>query len=139
MSGITGTVVSEKLGIPCITLANKAEIIDAETLTVFRETEEAVEEYQVSLPAMVCYGNSEHEPRIPSIKGVMKANRTEIPFVSLADLGLSPQQVGPEGSPTRLSKTWRKPKKEGGIKIEGSDAEAAVARLMGYLKEQKVV
>jgi electron transfer flavoprotein beta subunit len=82
----------------------------------------------------------DYEPRIPSIKGVMKANRMDIPTVDLTALGLTVDTVGASGSPTRLERTWRNPKKQGGIKIDGTaNAQAAVEQLTAYLQEQKIL
>lgn len=139
MNGATGPMVAQLLGAPCITLANKAEMMDGQTLRVFRETEEAVEEFHLQLPGMVCFANSEHEPRIPSIKGVMKANRTEIPVLDWAALGLSEGEVCPAGAGVVQLNTWRKPRKTGGVKIQGDDAAVAVGQLLGFLREQKVL
>lgn len=81
----------------------------------------------------------DYEPRMPSIKGVMKANRTEIPVLDMAGLGVDGANIGAQGALTTVAKLWRKPKKKGGHKIDGSDAQGAVNQLMAYLKEQKLV
>lgn len=139
LAGITGPAVAESLNVPNITLASKAELKDAQTILVERQTEQGLERYEATLPAMVCMANCDYEPRIPSIKGVMKANRTEIPTLDAAALGLAPDQVGKAGSTVITLNTWRKPRKEGGIKIDGSDPQEAVTQLIGFLKEQKLM
>lgn len=139
MSGITGPALAELLNVPNISFAKKAELKDPKTLSVSRETEKGVEIYDMTLPGLIGVMKCDYEPRIPSIKGVMKANRTEIPTVTLADLGLTVEAVGASGSATQVLETWRKPKKEGGSKIDGSDAQNAVSQLIGFLKEQKVL
>jgi electron transfer flavoprotein alpha/beta subunit len=139
MNGITGPAMAEFLGIPSLTFGKSVAMKDGQRLTINRETERGIEVCEMTLPGLVCVMKCDYEPRIPSIKGVMKANRTEIPIVTMADLGLSAEKVGYQGSPTTISKSWKKPKKQGGVKIDGSNPDAAVQQLIGFLKEQKVL
>jgi electron transfer flavoprotein beta subunit len=139
MTGITGPAVAEFLGMPSVTFCKAVELKSGTILTAHRETEQGLEIYEVTLPGVISMMKCDYEPRIPSIKGVMKANRTEIPVVDLAGLGLTMDQVGQQASPTQVEKTWRKPKKEGGVKVDGSDPQVAVGQLMSFLKEQKIV
>lgn len=139
MSGITGPAVAEFLGVPSITFCKRIELKDTKTLTAYRETELGEEIYAMTLPGVIMAMKCDYEPRIPSIKGVMKANRTEIPTVDRAGLGVAEDRVGANGALTQVEKTWRKPKKEGGVKVDGSDPQVAVSQLIGFLKEQKVM
>jgi len=139
MNGITGPAMAEFLGIPSITFCKAVALKDAQTLTVNRETERGIEVYEMTMPGLIGVMKCDYEPRIPSIKGVMKANRTEIPTITMADLGLTADKVGYQGSPTTVSKTWQKPKKQGGLKVDGSNPDVAVQQLIGFLKEQKVL
>ncbi len=139
MSGVTGPALAEFLGFPSMTFCKKAELKSDTILEAHRETERGLEIYEITLPGVICIMKCDYEPRIPSIKGVMKANRTEIPVWDAASLGLSADKVGLKGSPTMVAKTWRKPKKEGGIKVDGSDPQAAVSQLIDFLRQQKVM
>lgn len=139
MAGVTGPAIAEYLNIPSLTICNKVEVKDASTVTVHRESSQGMEVHEMTLPGLVCFANSEVEPRIPSIKGVMKANRTEIPSVELAALGVPAEKVGIQGSPSKVMEKWRKPRKEGGRQVEGSDPQEAVSQLIAFLKEQKVM
>lgn len=134
MSGITGPALAEVLKLPCITLANKLEAVENGKAVVLRDTEDAVEKHALNLPGVICFANSEAEPRIPNIKGVMRANRTEIPVLDAASIAA--QEIG---SPTAVLTQSRKPQKQGGIKVDGADAQQAVTQLIEFLKAQKVV
>ena len=59
------------------------------SLVAKRETEDGIQRVEMQLPGLVCMLKCDYEPRMPSIKGVMKANRTQIPEVGIEDLGLN--------------------------------------------------
>lgn len=139
MTGMTGPALAEFSGLPSVTLTKNVEVKDDRTLKIHRETPQGVEVYEMTLPGVISVMKCDYEPRIPAIKGVMKANRTEIPVVDLAGLGLSDDQVGIKGSPTMIVSAKTKPKKQGGMKVDGSDPQAAVNQLIGFLREQKVL
>lgn len=136
--GLVGPQTAELMGMPSITFCKNVSV-SGNTAKVERETEKGVEHYEMTLPGAVCTMKCDYEPRMPSIKGVMKANRTEIAVLDMAGLGVDGANIGAQGSLTTVAKLWRKPKKKGGHKVDGSDAQAAVSQLMAYLKEQKLV
>ncbi len=139
MSGITGPALAEFLGVPSVTFCKRVDVADPKTVQAHREVEQGVEVFQMALPGVLCMMKCDYEPRIPSIKGVMKANRTEIPTHDAAAIGLPTDQAGANGSTTVTLKTWRRPKKEGGKKIDGADPQVAVNELIGFLRERKVI
>jgi len=130
MHGITGPMAAEFLNVPSITLGSKVTLTAPGTIRVERQTELGLEGHEMTLPGMVCMANSSVEPRIPSIKGVMRANRTEISFWDAET---------PVSAVVQTLSTVRKPKKSGGTKIDGSDAQTAVDQLITYLKAQKAL
>lgn len=137
-SGMVGPGVAQLMEVPSITFC-KGVTIEGDRFLAERETEKGLEKYRVQMPAVLCMMKCDYELRMPAIKGVMKANRMEIPEVKLEDIGLTPDQVGPEGSLTQVTEVLKKPKKEGGRKIDGSDPTGAVQQIVDYLKAQQVV
>jgi len=134
MHGVTGVALAEFLGWPSVSFCKNATLQGA--VTVQRETEYGIETVEMSLPGVITTMKCDYEPRIPSIKGVMKANRTEIMTISAADLA---QSADAPGDVVTLSTTWRKAKKQGGQKIDGSNPQGAVTQLVGFLQEQHVL
>jgi electron transfer flavoprotein beta subunit len=134
----TGPKVAEYLGWPSMTFGKNTEL-SGETLKVTRETERGSEVHEMMLPGVVCMMKCDYELRSSNIKGVMKANKTDIPLKSAADLGLEATKAGKAGSPTKVAKTWQRPAKSGGKVVDGSDARGAVVQLIDYLKEVKVL
>jgi electron transfer flavoprotein beta subunit len=137
-NGQTGPKVAEILGLPSLTFCKNADL-NGSVLTAVRETERGIETHEMTLPGVLCMMKCDYELRNSNIKGVMKANKTEIPLKSVADLGLGADKVGAAGSPTAVVKTWKKPPKTAGQVIDGSDPNTAVGQLVAYLKETKVV
>jgi electron transfer flavoprotein beta subunit len=131
----TGPKVAELLGMPSLSFCKGAELA-GETLKVTREGDVGVETHEMNLPAVVCMMKCDYELRGSNIKGVMKANKTEVPVKSAADLGLSGELLK---TGTRVSKTWQRPEKQGGKIVNGSDPKAAVSELIGFLKDSKVL
>lgn len=130
----TGPMTAELLNWPSITACKSAEGV-AEQLTALRVTERGVETHTVSLPAVLCMMKCDYELRSSNIKGVMKANKTQIPFKTLADIGASlPEQTL---AATALS---ARPAKTAGtiINAEGNAAGAA-SQLVDFLKQSKAI
>ena len=132
-----GPQVAELLDLPSLSFCKNAEL-EAGALKVSRETERGVESHQMKLPGVISMMKCDYELRSSNIKGVMKANKTDVPLKSVADLGLDASKFG-ASSPTKVLKTWQRPAKSGGRVIDGADAKAAVGQLIDYLKEAKVL
>lgn len=136
--GQTGPKLAEWLNLPSLTFCKNAEV-SGDALKATRETERGIETYEMTLPGVLCMMKCDYELRNSNIKGVMRANKTEIPVKSAQDLGVDSGKVGASGSPTTVARTWQKPPKSGGVVIDGSDPKVAVGKLVDYLKEIKVL
>jgi len=75
-----------------------------------------------------------NEPRLPSLRGKMKARKAQIKKWGVEELGLDAAQVGLEGSPTRVLRVFSPPKRSGGVKWEG-EPEELVEKLVCALRE----
>ena len=69
-----GPMLAELLDRPCITVAASIEVED-DGIVAHREIEGGVEVVEAPLPAVVTVTKGEHEPRYPSLKGIMAAKR----------------------------------------------------------------
>lgn len=133
-----GPEMAEHLGIAQITYAAKIEM-EGDKVRVEREHEDGYEIIEVKLPLLVSVVKSINEPRYPSIKGTMKANRTEIPVWTAADLDVDEQRVGLKGSPTQVRKIFTPPRRTQGVIIEKENMREAVGELLKNLAEAKIV
>ncbi len=138
-TGQVGPEVAEHLDIPHVTCVRKISEIDGSHAVVERMTEEGYDEVYLPLPGLITVVKEINVPRVPSLKGKMRAKNAQITVWGLADLGLDPGSVGLSGSPTKVVKAFRpEVKREKGEIFEGSPEEQ-VAALVARLKEMKIV
>ncbi len=107
------------LDIPQITFVKKIEEINENTLKAERMTEEGYDVVQSPLPCLLTVVKEINEPRLPSLRGKMKAKKAQIKKMTNAELGLDVNDIGLEGSPTVVNKIFTPPVREGGQMLEG--------------------
>jgi len=135
----TGPSMAEHLGLAQATFVKEIESVNGNSVTVKREIEEGLQRVEMQLPGLVCMLKCDYEPRMPAIKGVMKANRTRIPEVSMEDIGLTAEEVGFKGSPTWVSKAFRPESRTSGEIINSDDPKQAACILLEKLIDSKIL
>lgn len=133
-----GPEIAEHLGLPQITYGLEAEI-DGDKAKVTKELEDGRAIVAVGLPALVTFTKPAWDPRFPSIKRKLAANRAEITVISDEELALDETKIGLNGSPTKVKKTFVPQKKTGGIKIADKTAEDSARELFAVLTEANVL
>ena len=129
-------MLAERLGIAAVTGARKLTI-DGSSLTAERQTEEGVEIVTASTPAVVSVWDTINEPRYPSFKGIMQAKSKPITVLSLADLGLSGDEVGFAGASSTVVDATKRPPRSAGerVTVSGEGGNA----LVEFLTAEKFV
>lgn len=133
--GYTGTLpmtVAELLGVPAVTFARKVEVIDG-GIRVERQTEAGYDVVECALPALATVTAAATEPRYPTLKGIMGAKSKPLEELTLADLGLSADDVAPT---QRVGAIEPAPQKGPGEVVQG---DAAAGRVADLLAEAKVI
>lgn len=133
-----GPEMAEHLGIAQITCCSKFEVT-GDVLKVEREHEEGYEVIEGKMPLLVTVVKSANEPRFATVRGTMKANRKEIPVLTLADLDVDEKRLGLKGSPTQVKKIFTPPTRSGGEMIQAEDAREAVGILIQKLSDAKII
>ena len=133
-----GPGIAENLGWPQITYAAKIEI-NGDMIKVDREGEDGYEVMITKMPAMVTVVKSIAEPRFPTVKGTMKANRTQIPIWTAADINADEKRIGMPGSPTVVSRIFTPKQRSQGQMIQGDTVQESVATLMQKLSDAKII
>ena len=69
-----GTMTAEYAGMPSVSVVAEFELQDGKVVA-HREVEGGVEVVEVALPALITHTKGKHEPRYPSLKGIMAAKK----------------------------------------------------------------
>ncbi len=132
-----GPGVSMHLNIPQVTYVKKIEKLGKVSALVERMTEEGYDIVETPLPAVLTVVKEINEPRLPSLKGKMKAKKCEIPVWTAEDLSCEEEKIGLDGSPTRVIKVFTPPPREGGRILQGDPEE--VAKELGDLLKKAII
>ncbi|QJW46419.1 electron transfer flavoprotein subunit beta/FixA family protein [bacterium BFN5] len=133
-----GPEIAEYLDIPQITYVTKVEI-NADTVRAEREHEEGYEIIETQIPVLLTVVKSINKPRLPTVKGTMKANRQDIPVLTVDDVEFDPGRLGIKGSPTQVRRIFTPHQRMQGAVIQADSARESVAILIQKLSEAKIV
>jgi electron transfer flavoprotein beta subunit len=96
------------------------------TIDVKRMHEDGWDLCRIKLPAVLTVVKDINQPRIPTLKGRLGAQKLDIPTWSAQDIGADPGLIGLHGSPTRVVKTNPPPARDKAtIKLDGTAADSA--------------
>ncbi|MEA3420567.1 MAG: electron transfer flavoprotein subunit beta/FixA family protein [Acidobacteriota bacterium] len=130
-----GPGISVHLDIPQVTYVKKIEEITDKKARVERMTEEGYEVIEAPLPLLISVVKEINEPRIPSLRGMMKAKKAEIKSLGTKDIAVDSEQVGLKGSPTQVVKIFSPVPRKGGQILQGDTADV-VNKLAELLKPE---
>ena len=130
-----GPGISAHLDIPQITYVKRIEEVTSSRIRAERMTEEGYEIIDSPLPCLITVVKEINEPRLPSLKGKIKAKKAEIKKWEAKDLEVDSALLGLNGSPTKVVKIFSPPPRKGGQVIEG-DAKEISEKLVGLLKDE---
>lgn len=140
-TGQVGPELAAALGLPVATYADRVEKVEADVCHLSRLVEDGRELWAMKLPGVVTVVKDIGCPRLPTLRGKLRAKAATIPTLSAAALGLDPAQLGLAGSPTRVVKIFRPKVARQCQKHSASDEPqlaAAAAAFMGFLAEKGV-
>ncbi len=98
----TGPSIAASLDWPQLTFVGKVRELEEKQIIVERYVEGGSEVIRSSLPVVITVLKDANTPRLPSLKGKMRARKMEIPVWGKDFLELSEGEVGLDGSPTRV-------------------------------------
>jgi len=133
-----GPGIAEMLGIPCITYVGKIDEISEEKIKAHRMMEGGYHILEAPLPCLITVVKEINEPRLPSLRGKMRAKKEEITRWTAADIACELDNIGQMGSPTVVEKIFAPPKREKGVMYKGEPAETA-GKLVGELKRKGIL
>lgn len=129
-----GPGIAAHLDIPQITYVRKVEEAESNSLIAQRATEDGYEILKSPLPCLMTVVKEINKPRIPSLKGKMKAKKIEITTWAAGDLGVEKDRLGLAGSPTEVWKIFTPPARAKAQIFEG-DPQKSVDALVDIVKD----
>ena len=131
--GFVGLAVAEILGWPHVATITKVVAVDG-GVELWREVEGGHEVWKAPFPALATVHKSEKEPRYPSLPGIMKAKKKEIPERALSALG-----VDASGPSWTILSMEPPPARGGGKILKDGDAKQIAEQLAVALRDEAKV
>ena len=137
-TGQVGPELAEWLKVPIVTNVRKIHQISESDARLERMMEDGYEVIEMPLPGIITVVKEINTPRLPSLRGLVKAKSAKIPIWTAQNLNLDKDAIGLAGSPTRVIKVFTPPKARRGELIQG-DVENQVVLLVSKLEESKII
>ena len=137
-AGVVPALLAERLGVPQVTLLSEVSVEGGHgTVKGRRDGDTASEQLEASLPAVVSVTDQSGEARYPSFKGIMAAKKKPVQSWDLEDLEIEADEVGLEGSWTKVDSAAERPARTAGtiVKDEGEGGK----QLAEFLAGQKFI
>jgi electron transfer flavoprotein beta subunit len=115
-----GPGLAVRMGIPYVTCIRKISDYSDDTFVVERMMDDGYDELEVKQPVLFTVVKEINEPRLPSLKGKMKAKKVTILALTAADLDADPSLLGLAGSPTKVVRVFAPELKGDRTMLEGT-------------------
>jgi electron transfer flavoprotein beta subunit len=133
-----GPETADMLGIPFVAYIRKVEKVETGKMTVERMMDEGYDVVETSLPALITVVKEINQPRLPSLKGKMKAKSLKVSTLSAKDIQADENRLGLKGSPTKVVRIFP-PTPRGQREILAGTIEQQVDLVTRKLKEQSLL
>jgi len=136
-----GPGIATRLGIPQLTYVSKIREINLEKkkIVVERLLEYGREVVESSLPALLSVVKDINEPRLPSLIGIKKAAKVQIPTWTAKDIGADENKIGLKGSPTWVMRVFSPELRGGSGEILKGELTEVIPLLVNKLMDTKFI
>lgn len=131
-SALVGPSVAAHLDWPQVSFVKKFAEADDSRIVAWRTTDSGHDVVEAPLPAVCSVVKEINEPRLPSLKGKMRAKKAEITTFKESELDL-------DISPVIQIKSVEKPPARGGGEILQGEPDEVVETLISKLKSDKLI
>jgi electron transfer flavoprotein beta subunit len=101
-----GPGLAQRLDLPYVAYARKiSECVDG-VVRLERLMDDGYDEVEMKMPALLTVVKEINDPRVPSLKGKMKAKKMQATVLNAADIGADPECLGLRGSTTQVVKVF---------------------------------
>jgi electron transfer flavoprotein beta subunit len=133
-----GPETADMLGIPFVAYIRKIEKVENKKMVVERMMDEGYDVVETPLPALITVVKEINQPRLPSLKGKMKAKNLKVAPWTASDIGADLNFCGLKGSPTQVVRIFP-PAPRGQREILSGSIEDQVTTVVKKLKEQSLI
>ena len=134
-----GPEIAEHLGYPQVTYGLETEPAEG-GLVVLKEGEDCKMKIGIQFPCVVTFTKPSFDPRYPTIKRKLAANRAVITVLGEdAFPDIDDTRIGLKGSPTHVKKSFVPEKKGGGVVIHEETGADSAVKLAALLSEAHVI
>jgi len=135
-----GPALARLLGYGVVTFADEVLDVDPEgkKIKVARGLEGGREIVEATFPVVITVIKGIYEPRFPSLLGIRKAAKREVPVWSAADLGEDASAFGIGGSPTMI-RSLTPPPAPGAIEMIDGEPDQMASTLVQKIMDAKIL
>ncbi len=133
-----GPGIAEWLDLPQITFVRKIREIHDRKIMVETIIEDGYEVIEAPLPCLVTVVKEINEPRIPSLRGRLKAKQTPVTIWQKGDFPIDERNIGLDGSPTWVIKIFTPSVKKAGS-IFRDDIGGGIDKCVSMIKSLGVI
>lgn len=134
-TGQVGPEVATFLGCPFATAVGALEMRGAREVRVRRVVEEGVEVQELPLPCLLTVLGVCGEASLPTLAGKKRARRASVARLSREDLGLTREETGLAGSPTRVVRVASPTLARSGARYAGARLDEGIEDVVARLRD----
>ena len=131
-----GPGLGMRLGIPFVTCVQKVRQANSTGLVLERMMDDGYDVIKIDYPVLLTVVKDVNEPRVPSLKGTMRAKKAVIRTMNAKDINADPASIGLPGSPTQVVKVFPPEPRGERVLLTGTideQVEQLVVKLRPYL------
>jgi electron transfer flavoprotein beta subunit len=134
-----GPGIAAHLGWPQATYVMDVAEINRDEIVAKRMHEDGWDLCSIKLPAVITVVKDINQPRVPTLKGRLAAEKQEIPTWTAEDIGAEAALIGLNGSPTRVVQTNPPAGRDKKSVVLNGTAQENVRRLLQELRQRSLV
>lgn len=141
-TGQVGPGIAAWLDLPVASYVGEVGKTSEGCISVKRLVEDGHELLDVQLPAVLTVVKEVADPRLPTLRGKQKAKKLDISTWSATDLDVVEENLGLNGSPTRVVKIFRPSVTRQCEKLPAGDDDAidkATDKVVEFLREKELI
>lgn len=134
-----GPEIAETMGITHTTYVKEIEEVKDEVIKSKRMIEGGYEVIEMDMPSLITVVKEINEPRMPSIRGILRSRKMEVPVWNVKDLDIEgDENIGLDGSPTQVVSVDT-PKFDTEAQIFEGTSQEQVTKLFAAMRERKII